>query len=472
MPPPPAPLLWPTLPPGARPPTVPAVPPRSNPWALGGVLAAVLVVVVALAAAGTGNLGRYSDRDADAGSVATRAAAGFTVAAALVTLAFAAFHLARRRRAPSNSASGRGPASARSQVLRAMPWLVALCAVGALIGAATAPLRDKVGSDPFRGQSSGGGNSNSSGGGLRGVLPDDPTIDSAGRGINRSLRVFEGLFTLDPSGRSRVAIDSDRDGDQDTVLTPCAGAANAAGVVPSTRGPSPSRWLLVPIDWECDGVVDAYARVPAATLSAPRTSLRLDSSRAGSGRSGSGSDRDGDESSSGGSPSDDGLTNSGGLPAWLLIVFVALVAAVLGTIVVLVARRWLRAPDEQADDGEHTSDVPIDPAAAALAVESTIDRMLVDPDPRTAIIGAYAQLLEGLAAVGLPRAVSETPHEYLRRCLTTLHVDGVPIARLTALFEIARFSTHPLNEGHRTDALGALQSVKAQLLQPAAAAVS
>ena len=89
----------------------------------------------------------------------------------------------------------------------------------------------------------------------------------------------------------------------------------------------------------------------------------------------------------------------------------------------------------------------------------TIDAMLDDPDPNTAIRGAYARLLEGLAASGTARRPHEAPMEHLHRVLTVCDVRPQPLRELVDLFAVARFSTHLLNASHRERALAALEAV-------------
>lgn len=105
----------------------------------------------------------------------------------------------------------------------------------------------------------------------------------------------------------------------------------------------------------------------------------------------------------------------------------------------------------------------IDAEAARGSILRSIEAMLSDPDPKTAIIGAYARLLEGLAAAGVPRHAYEAPQEHLRRALTRLRVRSGPAGRLVALFEVARFSTHSLTARHRDQALAALREVASEL---------
>jgi len=89
---------------------------------------------------------------------------------------------------------------------------------------------------------------------------------------------------------------------------------------------------------------------------------------------------------------------------------------------------------------------------------------LRDPaDPRAAVIEAYARMEQVLAERDLGRRAPEAPREYLTRVLGT---DGAPqrsLATITALFEEARFSRHPISQSARRRALGELENARAAL---------
>lgn len=162
-------------------------------------------------------------------------------------------------------------------------------------------------------------------------------------------------------------------------------------------------------------------------------------------------------------PDSDDVGDGGGSDlstVWPILVIV--LGAIAAAIVV-----WSRYANRSAQrEVLHGSDDPVrgpDQASAQTAVAHTIDAMLADPDPNTAIIGAYARLLEGLAACDVARRDHEAPLEHLRRALTMLRVRPEPLRRLIDLFEVARFSTHPLTESHRDQALDALQAAAADL---------
>lgn len=110
---------------------------------------------------------------------------------------------------------------------------------------------------------------------------------------------------------------------------------------------------------------------------------------------------------------------------------------------------------------------PVSPAGDASQVEEgladVLRAMLADPDPRTAVIGAYARLLSALDEVGHGRRAEETPHEHLWRTLGPLGVRRAPVHRLAELFVLARFTPHPVTDAHRDAAIAALADAVADL---------
>jgi hypothetical protein len=96
------------------------------------------------------------------------------------------------------------------------------------------------------------------------------------------------------------------------------------------------------------------------------------------------------------------------------------------------------------------------------ALDEAIDDLRRDPDPRRAVIAAYARMEQALTVYGLPRRPAEAPYEYLHRVARDLDADG-PVAALTELFEVAKFSEHSVDETMRGRAIDALTAVRAEV---------
>jgi hypothetical protein len=102
-------------------------------------------------------------------------------------------------------------------------------------------------------------------------------------------------------------------------------------------------------------------------------------------------------------------------------------------------------------------------AAVAAGAGAAIGEIAIPADPRAAVLAAYARMEAALAAAGLARRASEAPREYLARFEAGLGGGRRPAERLTALFERARFSPHPIGERTRSEALEALTALRAEL---------
>jgi len=102
-------------------------------------------------------------------------------------------------------------------------------------------------------------------------------------------------------------------------------------------------------------------------------------------------------------------------------------------------------------------------AELAAAVERTIADLRAEPDPRRAVIAAYAQMEQALGLAGLPRQLSEAPREYLGRVLPQVGAGADSVGRLTSLFERAKFSPHAIDETMKEEAIAALESLRDDL---------
>ena len=132
---------------------------------------------------------------------------------------------------------------------------------------------------------------------------------------------------------------------------------------------------------------------------------------------------------------------------------------VIGATVAVVAAGKRVDPDAVADDEVERR------AAAALSdvLDEAVAALRAEPDPRRAVIAAYAHVERSLGFHRLPRRPSETALEYLARLLEHLDASGPAIRRLTGLFELAMFSARPVDRAMQDEAVDALVAVRDEL---------
>jgi type II secretory pathway component PulJ len=122
----------------------------------------------------------------------------------------------------------------------------------------------------------------------------------------------------------------------------------------------------------------------------------------------------------------------------------------------LVYVRGRRPPGALADDETLEAEL-------SATVETTIDDLRRERDPRRAVIAAYAQMERALARHGLRRSPAEAPLEYLARILRGLEVRESAVQMLTGLFELAKFSPHEIDAAMKDDAIAALVAMRDDL---------
>jgi hypothetical protein len=151
-----------------------------------------------------------------------------------------------------------------------------------------------------------------------------------------------------------------------------------------------------------------------------------------------------------------------GPPAWLPWALVAIVLLWVAVRLAIELRSgrigwWPRrraAPGEAGVEAAFEDDLIVaEPPAAALVPPGE------PADPRAAVIEAYVRLEHVLAARRLGRRANEAPREYLRRVSREPDLPADSLATLTALFEEARFSRHPIPESAPRRATRALASL-------------
>jgi Domain of unknown function (DUF4129) len=370
-----------------------------------------LSAAVALGAGAGGLVGKGRSDSPVLAEAAKRAAIGACIGLLLGVLAVILLqYLAREHSGLHRMLYAGKEASSKTAFRRAVPLLLLLTGIAALIGASLAPSRS---------DSSNGASSSSTA--KQRPQPGDARY-------------------VDRNGTRELQVDRDGDGRYETVYRLCPGSewpntgttvAPEAGDSPTSVANQPDGTVRMPLDYECDGHIDDYVNLrirdipttpprPGVT-SAPRAPTTTPTTT---------------------SPKPSVPTVGSALGKIILFV---LALAVIVAIVLGIARR--KPKPDVTDKPVPEEDEAVAVVAASVARSS--DELAVDNDPRRAIIAAYGRLLEGLAAAGLPRLPEEAPEEYLGRCLARVAVDHAPFHELTRLFNLARFSRHDITEEHR-----------------------
>lgn len=138
----------------------------------------------------------------------------------------------------------------------------------------------------------------------------------------------------------------------------------------------------------------------------------------------------------------------------LVEVGVALLALALA-LVLLFAERivawWSRGAD--ADEAVELSE----------AVDEGLEDLAEEPDARRGILACYRRFELAAARARVRRAPWQTAEEFMRDAQNRLPLPGLAVERLTRLFEVARFSHHPVRPVERDLALACLADIRIAL---------
>src|SRR5215213_3115030 len=147
-----------------------------------------------------------------------------------------------------------------------------------------------------------------------------------------------------------------------------------------------------------------------------------------------------------------------GLSWWEVLI--AVVLAIVAFVAILRAFRGYRAPVSTPNE---EPEVLRQTSALVSAVGAGLRDARLEPDPRRAVITAYATMERMLAAQGWPRREVEAPLEYMTRLFAERNVRADALATLTELFELARFSHHAISPATKEHAIGALTVIDQEL---------
>jgi hypothetical protein len=116
--------------------------------------------------------------------------------------------------------------------------------------------------------------------------------------------------------------------------------------------------------------------------------------------------------------------------------------------------RWLqKTPADFRDLG----------SGLGAVVAVALDDLEAEDDPRRAILKIYRNFERAVAAAAVTRRPWQTPVEFMRAVLERMRLPAASVSRLTQLFEVARFSEHPMGAAEREGAWQALLDIRAHL---------
>ncbi|MEO6996506.1 MAG: DUF4129 domain-containing protein [Terracoccus sp.] len=145
----------------------------------------------------------------------------------------------------------------------------------------------------------------------------------------------------------------------------------------------------------------------------------------------------------------------------LLAVLGVAVAVLIISLIVAAIRSAFRRPSLTRHT-EATFAAPPVPDELLGGAQKRLE-LLETGEPRNAIVAAWLDLEQAAGETGLPRERAETSTEYTARVIGAWEVDPARLGDLAGLYREARFSVHPLDEGHRRRAIDDLAVLHADL---------
>jgi hypothetical protein len=142
------------------------------------------------------------------------------------------------------------------------------------------------------------------------------------------------------------------------------------------------------------------------------------------------------------------------------IMVLVLIAVVAGA--VLLRGRRPTASARRRDEHDLALDVDIAPV-----IDDVTQQLRFGTEPRMAVLAAYASLERALADRGHHRDPAETPTEHLGRVFAAVPMLTGPAVRLGELYELARFSDHPISAADREGAADELARARLALVTSA-----
>jgi hypothetical protein len=156
------------------------------------------------------------------------------------------------------------------------------------------------------------------------------------------------------------------------------------------------------------------------------------------------------------------------IPAWVETVLGALcvlvVLLIVGVLVFFAVRDSIQARGRPIEVDKGTPTPATHAAEVAAALDAGLDQLAQSgSDPRSVVISCWVRLEDAAASAGTPRRPSDSPTDYVLRLLEVHRISRPVLDRLAAVYRAARYSFGDVDDSMRSQAVTALQHLRAEL---------
>jgi hypothetical protein len=155
------------------------------------------------------------------------------------------------------------------------------------------------------------------------------------------------------------------------------------------------------------------------------------------------------------------------IPGWVELVAWTICVLVLIAIVLFLGWYVLRDTIQARGRPLTAERAPPSPASqvaeVAAALSAGLDELARGSDPRSVVIACWVRLEQAAGEAGTPRRASDAPADYVLRLLAVHQVSRSVLDRLAAVYRQARYSSGPVDESMRREAVAALEHLRAEL---------
>lgn len=160
------------------------------------------------------------------------------------------------------------------------------------------------------------------------------------------------------------------------------------------------------------------------------------------------------------------------IPDWVMDLLRTLgLVAVVGIAVwgfIRLLQAYRRVELRRARAGADPVEAPtIDEEELAESIDATLEQLHGGIDVEDAVVQCWRRLERLAADAGVERVPTQTSEEFTIAVLATTSADAPALRRLGGLFRQAVYSTHPLDDRDRADALGSLERLRDSLTEGA-----